>query len=65
MKWEYRGMSFAHSQNILEVCEAINPLGQDGWELVCVLDQSSDPLGHRADARMLLFKRPISLNTES
>lgn len=33
--------------------------GRAGWELVCVLDQATDDLKHNADARMLLFKRPL------
>jgi hypothetical protein len=59
MKWEYNAISFAHAQDCSEVCDAINPMGERGWELVCVLDQATDNLKHRADARMLLFKRPL------
>jgi hypothetical protein len=43
----------------VQVCDAINPMGERGWELVCVLDQATDDLKHNADARILLFKRPL------
>ena len=62
MKWEYNAMSFTWGRNAADVCDAINPLGSEGWELVCVLDQSADSLEHKADARMLLFKRPVRMN---
>jgi len=59
MKWEYNAISFTWGRNCAEVCDAINPMGEQGWELVGVLDQSADKLNHKADARMLLFKRPL------
>jgi hypothetical protein len=59
MKWEYNATSFAHGRDCAEICDAINLLGADGWELVCAIDQSDDELKHRADARILLFKRPV------
>jgi hypothetical protein len=59
-KWEYTAISFTWGRDCAEVCDAINPLGAEGWELVCALDQSCDDLKHKADARMLLFKRPLA-----
>jgi hypothetical protein len=59
MQWEYNAISFAHGRDCAEVCDTINPMGERGWELVCVLDQAADHLKHKADARMLLFKRPL------
>jgi hypothetical protein len=61
VQWEYFVQGLARDQRLDEVKRILYQLGNDGWELVSVLDQSDDvSLPHKTDARLLIFKRSSS-----
>jgi hypothetical protein len=61
VQWEYLVQGLARDQRRDEVHRILHKLGNEGWELVNVLDQSDDvSLPHKTDARLLIFKRRCS-----
>ena len=61
MKWEYFTIAMARGQKMVDVYAILEKHGAEGWELVCILDQSTDEgLDDHRDARILIFKRLLA-----
>ena len=59
VRWEYNTVAMAKAQKMVDVYEMLEKHGEKGWELVCILDQSSDEdLEDHRDARIVILKRP-------
>jgi hypothetical protein len=59
VRWEYNTVAMAKAQKMVDVYEMLEKHGEKGWELVCILDQSSDKgLEDHRDARIVILKRP-------
>ena len=64
MKWEYKVLTVDHfiAQDAkLTVEETLNKYGEDGWELVGVLEKPYTTLGNapKLDSNSIVFKRQI------
>jgi hypothetical protein len=57
--WQYEVLGLDAAHEMMTLYERLQKMGDQGWELVCILDQSKDEgLKDSRDARMLLFKKP-------
>jgi len=64
MKWEYKTFTVDHFLSLdseLTIEEKLNKYGEDGWELIGVLERPYNTLGNpsKLDSDSIVFKKPV------